>query len=121
MQDLTQHAPIFSQQAKQGAVTGFLHALYTAHGLMRVYIQDYEFRGQYDKTEDEQPAHGGDQAKPCHHPAAQRGEKAEQNAKIIIQVQMCTRWRSSASSTIRQVQAVCETRQRLFINAPRTK
>ena len=46
---------------------------------------------------------------------------AEQKAKIMIQVQMCTRWRSSASSTIRQVQAVCEMRHKPFIKAAATK
>src|SRR5512136_2561047 len=48
-------------------------------------------------------------------------KNAEQTAKIMIQVQMWTRWRSSASSTIRQVQAVCEMRHRLFNKAAATK
>ena len=46
---------------------------------------------------------------------------AEQTAKIMIQVQIWTKCRSSASSTIRQVQAVCDIRQRLFIKAAATK
>jgi hypothetical protein len=45
----------------------------------------------------------------------------EHRLKMNTHVQMCTTWSGSASSTIRQVQAVCEMRHRLLNTAASRK